>query len=200
MTIGEAFVQFRSEFHLGNICHAIGNFFQNIKSSLGNKETSNAMGSAPTCSETPVSRDAQLASILGIENKSVGAFESPERVSWFEAHNQEVKDLTSRAGPEMKAFFEGPTPTVAQTHDPDNMTLEEAREFLGIKDGEETRLDANERGGILKMEANKIFLNIPESSSDQRDKFHYMELKIQRAMELVENSNFSPIPEPKVDA
>ena len=200
MTIGEAFVQFKSEFYFGNICHAIGNFFQSIKSSLGNKETSNAMGFAPTCDETSVSRNAQLANIFGVENKSIGAFESSERVSWFDAHNREVEDLASRAGPEMKAFFEKPTPTVAQTRDLDNMTLGEAREFLGIKDDEETRLDANGRGGILKREADKIFLNIPKPSSDQGEKYRYMERKIQRAVELVENSDFSPIPEPKVDA
>ncbi|MDR1590400.1 MAG: hypothetical protein LBR92_00110 [Puniceicoccales bacterium] len=200
MTIREAFVQFKSEFHLGNICQAIGNFFQNVKGSLGSKETSDAMGSAPAYNDAPVAREAHPVKLLKNEDELVYAFESPERESWFDAHNREVEDLRGRAGPEMKTFFNGPTPTAAQKQDLENMTSEEAKEFLGIRDGEETHLSASTRGGILEIEANKIFVNIRNPSIDQENKIEHVRRKIQKAVELVESSDFRFIPEPKVDA
>jgi hypothetical protein len=75
----------------------------------------------------------------------------------------------------------------------------EAKEFLGIENNKETRLDASEKGKILEGEADRIFLNISGSSSDQRDRYHHMQRKIQKAVELVRNSDFEPIPEPKWD-
>jgi hypothetical protein len=198
MTIGEAFIQFRSEFHWGNVCHAIGNFFQNVKSSLGDKGTSNAMGSASPCNETPVSRDAQLTEIFGVEHESVNAFGSSKHESWCDAHNREIEDLKGQFESSMKTFFEGPIPTLKQTHDLNDMTLAEARELLGVKDGEETRLDANERGRMLRAEIDKIHFATRDPSSDQSLKSTYMRQKIEKAVALVEGFGLNLIPEPKI--
>ncbi|MDR0740759.1 MAG: hypothetical protein LBF34_03555 [Puniceicoccales bacterium] len=201
MTIKEAFVQFRSEFYWGNICNAIGNFFQNVSSSPGDKETSKTMGSAPTCKEPSASRDAQLAKIFGTESDA-NAFESPERVSWDEAYNQELGNLKEQAKPSIRAFFDGPTPT--STYDLDNMTLDEAKQLLGIRDGEETRLDVSERCTALKGEALEIHneymrskVGVPEPPPGHREKLRYMEQKFEKAAELVGNSDFAPISQPK---
>jgi hypothetical protein len=200
MRIGEAFAQFISELHFGNVCKAVGNLFSNVKNSFGNKETSREMGSVPDCHKTSELRDAHQigSSIFG--NSPASSFESPERGSWFDAHNREVDDLTSQTKSAMKAFFEGPLPASIneQNDQVANMTLPEAKELLGIRDGEETRLDAQERGQILKNQANGIYFGSREPSSDQHDKFHHMERKIQRAIKLVEESDFKPIPEPKM--
>ena len=205
MRIGEAFREFKADFYLGNICNAIRNFFQNIKGSSGNREVFSSMESTSTANKPLEQKSAQSIGSSNFGSKSIDAPKLTSPESWFEARNQEMDGLKGRVGPDMKAFFDGPTPTADQTRDLENMTLGDAKQFLGIKDGEETRLDANERGRILKEEARgvynedmtgKIFTKAAERSPDQNNKIHYMEQKIERAVNLVKNSDFKAIPEP----
>jgi hypothetical protein len=202
MRIGEAFNQFKAEFHVGNLCHAIGNFFQNVKSSFGDKEKSSTMESKPTVNAK--SLGAGSASPL---QSSAFVKNTPKltQEAWFTAYNREKDDLQGQSRSTMKTFFDGPTPTFTDTSRLDNMTLADAKQLLGIRDGEETRLSAHDRGEILKGEARKVynegmagkvFTEAPEISPDRTDKLRHMEQKIQKAVELVEDSGLQIIPEP----
>jgi hypothetical protein len=209
MRIGEAFNQFRTEFHLGNLCHAIGNFFRNVKSSSGDKEKSGTMESEPTVNAKSLgagSASPLQSSAFGKNTPKLTEREAlTEQEAWFMAYNREKDDLQGQSRSSMKAFFDGPTPSFTDTSRLDNMTLADAKQLLGIRDGEETRLSAHDRGEILKGEARKVFnenmagkvfTEAPEISSDRTDKLSHMEQKIQKAVELVEDSNNQNIPDP----
>jgi hypothetical protein len=70
-------------------------------------------------------------------------------------------------------FFHGATPIMQDMRNLDDMILDEAREFLNIKDNKETRLSANARGNQLQAAGDRIFLNTQEPKPDQVDKLHY---------------------------
>jgi hypothetical protein len=201
MRIGEAIAQFKSEFYLGNICSAIWNFFQNIKGSFGDQKMSSEMGSARSFDKTTGLSGAQVAESFHLEGSSTSRsdFESSNQVAWCDAHNNEVKSLKSQADGMMEAFFRGPGSNYGQPQDLESMTLEDARQFLGIGDGEETRLDASERGGILGRALDQISLNDGQSF-DKSAQINYMRQKIQKAVELVQGSGFKSIPEPEIRA
>jgi hypothetical protein len=102
----------------------------------------------------------------------------------------------------MKEFFDGPTPTLRDTQKLGNMTLDEAKQFLGIG-SEETRVNAHDRGSALSRAATRIYCGVGtfgrEPSLDQQNKNRYMEQKIQKAVALVDASDFKTIPAPASD-
>jgi hypothetical protein len=172
MKIGEAYNILCTDLYLGNICNAISTFFKNITGSSGSKQVSEAGGNAGSVSPTSTS----LTSVVAADQRKFETSKTakapgtvPERndvdnpqapgalgendiddqkaVAWDKSYNEEVDALESKAITKVKEFLEGKTPSVLSIED---MSLETARQLLGIENEEKTNyLSIEGREGIL---------------------------------------------------